>query len=350
MKTTILFTAGREIEYVRNKVIVNALTKYFDTTVIVDKSKNYWIRFIKLFYKLMKRKNSEDVAFIGFYGMPIMLFVNFFFKKRIIYDAFVTTHDTLCFDRKIIKPASFLGKLILYFDKISLNRASHILVDTIENKKYVCKTFHIPDNKVSSIPVSCDEELFNLEMVAEPDNTILFYSTYQPLHGTEIILRAASILQNELDIVFHIYGKGQEYLRCKKLLTELKIKNTFLLEPIPYTQLPVVISKAKICLGGPFGNTPKAKRVITGKTYQFLYLAKPVIVSDTVANRELLTPGVDAEFCEIFNPESVAESIHKLVTDRVYSKKIAANGLTTYNRYASNKIVENKYREIIIGI
>jgi len=43
-------------------------------------------------------------------------------------------------------------------------------------------------------------------------------------------------------------------------------------------ELPRWIARADVCLGGPFGNTGQARRVVTGKTYQFLAMAKPTVV------------------------------------------------------------------------
>jgi len=47
---------------------------------------------------------------------------------------------------------------------------------------------------------------------------------------------------------------------------------------VEYEELPDYIRRSDLCLGGPFAGTPQAQKVITGKAYQFLSIAKPTII------------------------------------------------------------------------
>jgi glycosyltransferase involved in cell wall biosynthesis len=343
-----LFVAGREVEYVRNSVITKSLRSSFDITIIVDNTKLLLFRYVKIILKVLKRnKRDYDFTFVGFYGTPIMIIGPILFGKKIIFDAFISTYDTICNDRMLINPNSIIGKFLLLIDKISLNNAAHILVDTNENKNYLEREFNIPSEKISRVYVGCDENIFFFNKKVENKNTVLFYSTYQPLHGTINIIKAASIVQEYSDIQFHIYGSGQEYLECVQSAHNLKLINIKFYKYIEYIKLPKIISTAKICLAGPFGNTLKAKRVITGKTFQFLYMKKPVIVGDSNAVRELLTPKKDAEFCQIGNPNSLAESIMRLDNNPQYRNEIAVNGYRTYMKKARNSVINNQIKNII---
>lgn len=349
-KTKVLFVAGRELEYVRNSVITRSLKNSYQLTCITDDTKNVLLRYLKIYLKIFRMKRDYEITFVGFYGTPFMIFARTLFKTKIIFDSFVSTYDTLCFDRKQIKPDSILGKLLFQIDRRSLNNANHILVDTNENKKYLHETFKVANEKISRVFVSCDETLFKYDKTTTTQKIILFYSTYQPLHGTLNIIKAAKIIEQFSNYAFHIYGKGQELADCIYLSRKFSLKNVFFFDYVKYADLPSKISEAEICLAGPFGSTPKAKRVITGKTYQFLCKKKPVIVTNTVANRELLTPGFDAEFCESANSASLARSIMKLIEDKDYRLTIANNGYSTYIQRASNLLIHEQIVSLISNL
>lgn len=342
----VLFTSGRELEYVRNTVITNALKRYYHLITINDNSKNIILRYFKIYIKILRAKRDYKLTVVGFYGTPFMIFAQKLFKTKILFDAFVSTYDTLCFDRKIIKPNSILGRIIFLLDKKSLDNAHHILVDTNENKKYLHDTFDIPNKKITTVFVSCDEYLFKSSQT-KTNKIIFFYSTYQPLHGTLNIIEAAKIIENFSDYSFHIYGRGQEFDRCLRLSNEYLLKNVIFFDYISYNYLPNKISESSICLAGPFGDSPKARRVITGKTFQFLFMKKPIIVTNTSANKELLKPGFDAEFCEIGDPNSLAKSILKLINNEEYRMNIAQNGYNTYMIKASNVMINSQIKNLI---
>src|SRR5690606_30487979 len=77
---------------------------------------------------------------------------------------------------------------------------------------------------------------------------------------------------------------------------------------VKFNELPRIVARSSICLGGPFGDTVQARMVITGKTYQFMASSKPVIIGDNDA----AVVFVDKENClkvKLANPKALAESI-----------------------------------------
>jgi glycosyltransferase involved in cell wall biosynthesis len=82
-------------------------------------------------------------------------------------------------------------------------------------------------------------------------------------------------------------------------------------------------NKADVCLGGPFSNIDKAKRVISGKTYQFIAMKKPVIIGDNPANRELFEHRKNAMIVEMANADALADAILELREDAGMREQIA---------------------------
>jgi glycosyltransferase involved in cell wall biosynthesis len=168
-----------------------------------------------------------------------------------------------------------------------------------------------------------------------------------PLHGVEVIIEAARLLQTKTDIRFKLIGEGKKLNRFKKLVVEKKIKNVEFHPFVPINYLPGEIAKATICLCGPFGKSKKASRVITGKTFQCLAMAKPIIVGDTNANRELLRPNLDAIFCKLNSPEDLAKAIEILIGDSNLRQRISMNGFSTFNNKANIATIQKQMITII---
>ena len=102
---------------------------------------------------------------------------------------------------------------------------------------------------------------------------VLYHGAYLPLHGTEYIVEAARMTQDE-DIQWDFLGWG-----AYKAETEAKaagIRNIRFLEKVPYVDVPKVICAHDVVLG-VFGTTAKASRVIGNKVYECMACARPTI-------------------------------------------------------------------------
>ena len=63
--------------------------------------------------------------------------------------------------------------------------------------------------------------------------TVLFYGQFIPLHGIETVVRAAK-LTNGYDIRWVLVGKGQESVKIRALIKELKPSNLERIDWVPY--------------------------------------------------------------------------------------------------------------------
>ena len=119
------------------------------------------------------------------------------------------------------------------------------------------------------------------------------------------------------------------------------------LDFVPPKLMPDIIAEADICLGGHFGRSDKAMRVISGKTFQDIAMGKPTIVGDSPANRELLTHGYDAWFCRMNSPEDLALGIKTLAANPEDRLMIGANARQTFIENASLEVQTPKLKAII---
>lgn len=348
----ILFTCGREPEYVRNEVILRALRKHFDVVEITDSRPGSLIsRCLHLMPRLARiaPRQDYDLLFVGFYGYLLVPWLRKLTKRPLIFDAFVSNYDTLCFDRQQFRPNSIMGKTAFQLDRLACRLADLVLLDTGAHKQYFADMFNLDPHKLAHVYVSCNEDMFYPRPSRPADGKfrIFSYSSYLPLHGVEYIIQAAKLLASQRDIEFRLIGAGLTYPTVRQLATQLKVSNVDFVPPAPYSQLPPEIAAADLCLAGPFGQTGKAARVIPGKLFQFLAMARPTIAGNTLANGELLTHRREVYLCSPANPEALARAIGEVKEDENLRATLATAGYAHYQQQAGERVVEKNLLDLV---
>ncbi len=247
-------------------------------------------------------------------------------------------------------PNSLGGRIFFHLDKVACEKADRVLLDTYAHIEYFTQTFGIEEEKFQRAFVGADNQLFFPKPhQSEGDNTftVFYYGSYLPLQGIDNIIQAAKELERCPDIKFHIVGTGPERQYVDKLALKLNVKNIRFDNWLPYASLPSTIANANVCLGGHFSNISKAKRVIAGKTFQFIAMGKPVIVGDNSANRELFTHRENAMLVEHANPKAIAEAIVELRHNQALRDSIADNGYRTFLERCTPEVIGKEIKKLI---
>ena len=347
----VLFLTGREISYERNAVLLRAFRRLGQVVVCAENtSASIPVRSLRVGLGALRylRTREFDLVFVGFYGHLLMLPVGFLSKQPVLFDAFVSTYDTLCNDRKVFAPRSLPGRLAFWLDRAACHLASKVMVDTSLQADYFAKTFGLDASQVHPVPVGCSAEVFARRLSRPRDaiTRVLYYCSYQPLHGVDTVIRAAAQLTVE-PIQFKLIGTGPTYVKARQVADELRLENIAFSPFQRLEQLPIEIADANICLGGPFGLSDKANRVIPGKIYQILAMARPLIAANTPANRTLLTHGETALLCTPGSSETLAAAILELHRDPALAGELANAGHRLYTERCSEAAITDRLREII---
>lgn len=314
----ILYLSSYKPDYTRTESILDLFyrNKIIYKAILPGYSK---FRYLKVLFNLIKLQKNYDIIFISFRGHEILPFIKLFSKKPIIFDAFISIYDTLCFDRKIFRPESLVGRLLKQYDKFLCKISDFILLDTKTHMDYFIKEFQVSIDKISYLYVGCNKNLFKPTKVKKNNKRFIafWYGNAPRLQGVEIILKAAKILEKEKDICFHLAGPIKK--KYYELVNKLDLKNVRYTKWIPYKDLPKEITAADLCLGGHFSNANKAKRVIPGKVFQFIAMRKPTIIGDNPATRELFINNPKTIFCKMNDEKALARAI---LLFKNYQKKL----------------------------
>lgn len=287
-KTKVCYVLSyKDPNYVRTVVLVDALKEIEEIQLtIVKNTSRSLLRYIQTAYKLMKTRIfiRPDVYILGFRGheayWPVRAIT---FPKPIIFDEFIDSSDWLLVENKNrYIPKIFLTS-IKWVTKSILHNASAILTDTQLNAKSSSKNHGISKDKYQVIYVGTDENTFRPHE-KKPDTNesleVFFYGTLAPLHGLEYILEAAKAVQGKKIHFTIVGGRGKPVMvhKIKQYIKENKLQNVSYKEWVNYEEIPELINQSDVFLAGPFGDTSQSKRVITGKAYQSLCMAKATMM------------------------------------------------------------------------
>jgi len=198
--------------------------------------------------------------------------------------------------------------------------------------------------------VGSDETIFHIRQNSNPttDFNVLFFGKYIPLHGIDIIMNAAKILEPE-KIYFTIIGYGQLSKEVSALNRTLKLKNVQFIDWVPYKILPDYIEKADVGLG-IFGNTTKANNVIPNKVFNILSMSKPLITGNSPAIEFFRSDKKEAILCKMGNSNSIVEAILMLKNNPDLKNSIAKNGYYKFKNELTAQILGNTVKTAITGL
>ncbi len=349
MGARVLFVSGRETDYIRNHMILKALRSAHDVTVLTSGARNTPARLLGGAAQLLAHRAPHDLCFAGFYGQPLALAASVVQRAPVILDAFVSTYDTLCEDRRTFSPRSAAGHLAFWLDDASCRRAAHVISDTEANAEYLARTFGVPRERLSALHVGCDESVFFPQPTGCPTSRfeVFHYGAFLALHGTDVIVRAAALLRDCPDIHFTLGGDGPLRGDVVAMVEELGLDNVSLPGWIPFEQLPGYIARADVCLGGHFSTIPKAQRVVATKTYQFIAMARPTVVGDNAASRETFVPGQHVRAVRMADPEALARAIAELRDDPSLRARLASAAYALFQQHYSSVAIGQRLTRIM---
>jgi len=302
--------------------------------------------------KLLKKfliSSDIDLIIVGYPGFESVLQIRYLTRKPIIYDPFISSYLSYVYDYEYINEKSILAKFYYFIDFFSFREADIILSDTNIHGKIFSKLFYQNPAKFKTVFVGSDPEIFYPQEYKKGKDsfTIGFYGTYIPLQGLNIILNAAKFLKRNHELNFEIIGGTpenklyQDMVRFKK---KNKLDNVKLIPHLPLSQLIEKIVESDIQLG-IFGGTLKSNIVIPNKVFSALAMKKPLITSDTIAARELLSHKKNVYFCKNADVNSLIDAIITLYENKKLRENIAQNGYELFKRYLTpqklGKVLKN---------
>ena len=382
-KMKLCFLGAYDPEYPRNIVIKKGLRRNsieFSECGLLPKYK-FFLRYPILLSRYLYPYSKHDFFFVPEFcqkDVPLARFISLLTSKRVIFDPLASRFETKIIDWKRKPLDSWQARWNLKIDNWAFKLSDLVLADTQAHKDYYCRMYGLPQEKVAVLPVGFDDDIFKPSVVRLPhyvrnDNsqvvrlprhyvprndiqvvpdkeerfTVLFYGSFLPLHGVDVILQAAKkVYKKEPSIQFKIIGSGQTLPKVKSLAGELGLNNVHFEDWLPQGKLPERITLSDICLG-IFGETEKARRVVPHKIFQSMGMRKPVITSRTPAVEEFFSHKENIFLISEPKPDLLSQAIFELKRDKVLRDKIAENGYQLVRQKYSPEAIGRTFADII---
>lgn len=342
--------------YVRSDFIVQSLESVsgYEVYRAVNSSTGI-LRYVQTLSRLIYLRifKHPDVYILGYRGIEIYWLVRLItIGKPLVYDEFINPYLWFVEEHNKFPAKSLRAKLLRIYAKLVLEYSDYILSDTDKHLDYTSREFNINKKKMGTIYVGTNELLFKPQTVKvqKPKEFIVFfYGNFLQLHGLDYILGAAELLKTKTDIKFVIVGGANRKKQLDDFLKKIKkmrLNNVQHMSWIKFEEIPTYVGRASLCLGGPFGNSPQAKNVITGKTFQFLAMAAPTVVGSI----DEQTGFIDEYNCLLVRQGSATELAQKI--EWAYNNQnkldvIGQNGRKLYDKNFSIIAQTKKLKTII---
>ncbi len=343
----ILFVAGREQTYSRNHIVFKALQRQGYEVVGCFPRDRSFKHYPQLLLRAARLAMQCDLVLVGFYGQLLLPALRQLTVKPILFDMYITTLDTMVYDRGVAKPDSLRARLYGWSDWLSYQWSRRVVLESQAHIDWFCRTFGVKGEKFRRIFLAVDDEIIRPLQVAKSTDKFLvhFHGEYAPFHGVKYILQAADLLRDQ-DVEFQIIGRGITYEADRRLAQQLDLPHVHLYPPVPYAELAQMMARADLCLG-IFGEVDRVFRVTTNKVVEALAMAKPLVTARNEPVQELLTHGESVYLVDRANPQAIADAIMTLKKDANLRARIAAGGHAVFQQHCTIQRIGTEFAKLI---
>jgi glycosyltransferase involved in cell wall biosynthesis len=284
----------------------------------------------------LHRRVRYDVLLVGYPAhldvVPAALLARLR-RRPVVMDAFVGLHETAVRDRALVAPGSLAARALRAAEWMLLRLPDVVLMDTPEHARALAHEVGLPESRFASVPVGADEALWKpTPLPPLPPLRVALWTTFVPLHGMEVVARAAAALDaQDLPIEIDVMGDGQTAPAFAAELARLRPRCLrWTRRLVPMAEVAARAARAHCCLG-IFGAGEKAAQVVPYKVHEALCAGRPVVTADTPAARAVLRHGRESLLVTPGDPGALARAIAELSRDRALLERLAARARASYD-------------------
>jgi glycosyltransferase involved in cell wall biosynthesis len=277
-----------------------------------------------------------DAVIVGYPGhflVPFGRLLAAFRRAKLVFDPLVSLLDTFAGDRGLVRTGGAKAAVVRVVDETAFRLPALVLADTRAHAAYYRQAFGLPRERLVVAPVGALPEP-RADGAARATNaveplTVLQYGKWSPLHGAEVVLAAAELLQ-DAPIRFVLIGEGQLSGELRARISAGGLTNVEWVGALPRAELRARTLGADVCLG-VFGGSDKAARVVPNKVFDALACGRPVVTADSVGAREWLRGGEDALLTPAGDAGALAAALRRLL-DEGERARLGRAALALYRR------------------
>lgn len=291
------------------------------------------------------RPDAYLVSYPGWFDVPGVWLIGRIRGVPLVFDPFISLYETAVEDRGLVPRSSLTARMTRTIDRIALRRPALVVADTATHADYF-RWLSGSNKEFLVAEVGANEGVFNAAGSETETNLVLFYGTFVPLHGVDVIVRAANLL--DPSVRFVLYGDGQTRAAAETLNAGLLNENVEFRDPVTHEHLASAMASATIVLG-VFSESAKADRVIPHKVFEAMASGRPVVTARTTATEGLEAAGA-VMTCRPGDPEDLAASIQRLLNEPDLREKLAIRSAAVFAARFSVEAQSSKIRRAFLGL
>jgi glycosyltransferase involved in cell wall biosynthesis len=242
-------------------------------------------------------------------------------------------------------------------ERISTRFADHVLTVGWPFEQLLLKR-GVRREKLSSVLNSADPNIFPEgkrtdpflgEATAERPIVLMYHGTCSERNGLDIAIRAfAKARAAAPHLHLHLKGGGDSLLYLRRLAQTLDVTDHVEFFPIgPIDEVVDFVVQGDIGII-PYPSNGFMDLVLPTKAYEFAWMRRPMIASDTVAIRSMFRPG-SIRLCGPSNIDSFAEAIIDLYEHPQKRAQLVAGAEQDYANYRWELMAE-RYQQLIASL
>lgn len=239
-------------------------------------------------------------------------------------------------------------RLAIWQERISIAFAQHVVTVGRPFEDLLLQR-GVPREKLTVILNSTDPDLFPASYRTLPPPEVdgkkrpfilMYHGTLAERNGLDIAIRALAQAREVVpDIRLDIKGRGEHVPYLKALAVELKVQEQVVFsDPCPLEDLVKFVAHGDVGII-PYRRDGFMDLVLPTKAYEFAWLHRPIIASETPAIRSMFRPE-SLELCDPAKPEEFARAIVDLAQHPEKRSRLVANASEDYKPYQWEKMAQ----------
>ncbi len=330
----------------RSKIYIKGLRD--NGVEVIECQDNSWgpIKFVKLFLKHWKIRNSYDFMIVGYTGHVVVPLAKLISKKKVIFDICCTMYEGVVISRKQYSEYSPKTLYIKFMDWMAVKTADVVLIESKAQIEFFEKRFG-KSNKYKVMYTGTDDSIYNLEQKRKQgikknsEFTVIFRGQFLPEAGVRHVVSAAKILETS-GIKFIIQGRGFLEREIKTQIARVDPQNlTLITKFLTDDELVNLMLSCDVSLG-QLEDHERLLRTIPHKCYDTIALGIPYITARAAPVSEILKDGESVIFVNPGDSRDIADKILYIKNNPEIAKKIGEQEYEVYRNNLTPKILAQR--------
>jgi len=166
---------------------------------------------------------------------------------------------------------------------------------------------------------------FRREHGLEGKYLILYAGAHGMSNDLGVVLEAAALLADRLEIAIVLLGDGKDKIRLQVRAAELGLANLFFLPPIPKTKMPAALAAADACLA-ILKPVEMYKTTYPNKVFDYMAAGRPVLLAIDGVIRQVIEDADAGVYIPPGDPDALAQAIRSLADQPKQARQMGSRG------------------------